>query len=100
MNEFLFNTFTWTIIGFIVAYIAHLTNSDGKHGSVLSTITFGLVGAFLGGTLANIFLGKTIVGVSVPGLLLALFALLFLAILQTLLLRRRKDSYDSYTFIR
>lgn len=99
MYELLLNTFTWMVIGFIVAYIAHLCNLDSRRGGVISTIIFGLVGAVSAGVLANIFLGKTIPGVSIPGLVIAGIAVLLLACLQAFLFRNKKSRYDHFTYI-
>lgn len=99
MNEFLFNTFTWTVIGFIVAYIAHIFNMDGKRNGIVSTVIFSLAGAFFGGFLANIFLGKTILGFSMPGIILAFLGVLVLAILQRFIFQKHKHTDDTFYYL-
>lgn len=99
MKDFIFNTFTWTVIGFVVAYVSHLFRWDSRRGGILSTIVFGLTGAFFGGMLANVFLGQTTGGFSLPGILFAFVALLILATLQKLFLEKPRQYDDTFYYL-
>lgn len=99
MEDFLFNTFTWTVVGFVVAYVSHLYNLTGKEGGIISTIVFSLIGAFLGGMFATIFLGKLVAGISIPGVIVAGLALVLLVILQKIIIKKEKPYYDAFTTI-
>lgn len=99
MNSFFYDTFTWVVIGFVVAYICHLFRWDSQRGGILSTIIFGLTGAFFGGVLAYVFLGVTTPGFSIPGMLMFGIAIVILAILQRFYLDRPNRYDDSFYYL-
>lgn len=86
MHDFIFNTFTWTVIGFVVAYITHIfSDTPGKY-SLGQTILFSLFGAFSGGILTNVILGQQVIsGFNIVGLGLGIVGIVLIAILHQLM---------------
>jgi uncharacterized membrane protein YeaQ/YmgE (transglycosylase-associated protein family) len=69
------NLIAWTILGLLSGAIAKAIYPGSQGGGILSTIVLGVVGAFVGGFLYNLFstgtLQLTATSLSVPGLAIA-----------------------------
>jgi uncharacterized membrane protein YeaQ/YmgE (transglycosylase-associated protein family) len=71
----------WIVFGLIVGIITHLIDPVKSQGGIFGTILLGIVGALVGGLLANVTLGLSVTGfnfqsfmIAVLGSLLVLFA--------------------------
>lgn len=51
------NIFPWVLFGIIIGILAHILDSSSKGRGILGTIFLGIVGAFVGGVLANLIFG-------------------------------------------
>lgn len=51
------NLLSWLIFGLVVGVIAHLVDPADNRGSFLGTIILGILGALVGGLIANLVLG-------------------------------------------
>ena len=74
------NIVTWILFGLMVGIIANAINPSTNKGGLLGSILLGIVGALVGGFLANLIFGITITGfngsaflTAVAGSLLLLF---------------------------
>jgi uncharacterized membrane protein YeaQ/YmgE (transglycosylase-associated protein family) len=69
------NLLAWIILGLIAGAIAKAIYPGQQGGGILGTILLGIVGAFVGGTLAMLFTTGTLsfasTTLSLPGILLA-----------------------------
>lgn len=75
------NTLSWIIFGLIVGIIANAIDPQPERGGVLGAMVLGVVGAVVGGFLANVLFGLSITGfnltsfaIAVAGSLILLFA--------------------------
>jgi len=74
------STISWIIFGLIAGTIANAIDPRPSSGGIVGAIVLGIVGAMVGGFLANLFLGLDITGfnltsfvVAIAGSLLLLF---------------------------
>ncbi len=69
------NILAWVILGLLAGAIAKAIYPGYQGGGILGTILLGIVGAFLGGTLATLLqtgsLQLTATSLTIPGLFLA-----------------------------
>jgi uncharacterized membrane protein YeaQ/YmgE (transglycosylase-associated protein family) len=69
------NILAWIILGLIAGAIAKAIYPGHQGGGILGTILLGIIGAFVGGTLAMFFTTGTLslasTSLSLPGILLA-----------------------------
>lgn len=75
------NLLSWAVFGLLVGIIANAIDPDQNRGGLLGAVLLGVVGALIGGFLANLLFGVTVTGfnvtsfiVAVAGSLLLLFA--------------------------
>lgn len=57
LNINLLNIISWIVFGFIAGTIAHLIDRVDVRGGYLGTIILGILGAMLGGYIADVFFG-------------------------------------------
>lgn len=74
------NVIGWTLFGLIAGTIANAVDPRPSSGGILGAVVLGIVGAMVGGFLANILLGLDVTGfnltsfvVAIAGSLLLLF---------------------------
>lgn len=69
------NILAWVVLGLLAGAIAKAIYPGAQGGGILGTILLGIVGAFLGGTLATLLqtgtLQLTATSLSLPGVFLA-----------------------------
>ena len=72
---------TWIIVGLIAGALAKLIMPGDDPGGVIVTIIIGIVGAFIGGFVFNLFGGSGVTGFNIWSLLVATVgAIILLAI--------------------
>lgn len=81
---------SWIIFGLIVGIVVHALDPKDVRGGLLGTLLTGIVGALLGGFLANLFFGIQITGFNATSFLIAIAGGLILAIIQRFLFRERE----------
>lgn len=69
------NLLAWIVLGLIAGAIAKAIDPAARGGGILSTLLLGIIGAFVGGTLATLLtagrLALTASTLSLPGILIA-----------------------------
>lgn len=65
------NLFTWIVFGLVVGVIANLVDPQPSRGGMLGAIVLGVVGAVVGGFLANLLFGLTVTGFDFTSLAIA-----------------------------
>lgn len=69
------NLLTWIILGLIAGAIAKAVDPAARGSGLLGTLLLGIIGAFVGGTLATLLttghLAFTATALSVPGVIIA-----------------------------
>lgn len=69
------NLLTWIILGLIAGAIAKAVDPAARGSGLLGTLLLGIIGAFVGGTLATLLttgqLALTATALSVPGVIVA-----------------------------
>ena len=69
------NLIAWIVLGLIAGAIAKYVDPAARGSGILGTILLGIIGAFVGGTLATLVttgqLALTAPGLSIPGILIA-----------------------------
>jgi uncharacterized membrane protein YeaQ/YmgE (transglycosylase-associated protein family) len=69
------NIIAWTVLGLLSGAIAKAIYPGSQGGGILSTITLGVVGAFVGGSLYSLIstgsIQLTATSLSIPGLAIA-----------------------------
>jgi len=84
-NVFLSTIVGWIIFGLIVGIIAHLIDPKNVRGGIVGTVLTGVIGALLGGFLANLIFGVGVTGFNLTSFIIAVA--LILAFLERMLLR-------------
>ncbi len=74
------NLLIWIIFGLMMGLFAHVHDHRKAIGGVILTCFFAVLGAVIGGYLANLLLAKAIIGFSIEGFLTALISALVLAV--------------------
>ncbi len=86
------NILAWVVLGLVAGAIAKALYPGHQGGGILSTILLGIVGAFIGGTLATILTTGTFslatTTLSVPGIIVAVLGALLAVFLWNMLNRR------------
>jgi uncharacterized membrane protein YeaQ/YmgE (transglycosylase-associated protein family) len=72
------NVFSWIIFGTIVGIVANAIDPTPNRNGVFGSIMLGIVGALVGGFLANLMLGITVTGFNVTSFLVAIAGSLLL----------------------
>ena len=77
------NIVSWIIFGLIVGIVAHFLDPRGEErGGVVGTVILGVLGALVGGFIANVVLGVGITSFSMESFVVAVGGSLVLLILQ------------------
>ncbi|MEQ8755387.1 MAG: GlsB/YeaQ/YmgE family stress response membrane protein [Coleofasciculus sp. G1-WW12-02] len=87
------NILAWIVLGLLAGAIAKAIYPGHQGGNIISTLLLGIVGAFVGGTLATLLtsgeLAMTATALSIPGIVLAVLgAILAIFIWQRFAQRR------------
>jgi len=72
------NILSWILFGLIVGIIANAIESSPNRGGILGSILLGIVGALVGGFLANLIFGISVAGFSFTAFLVAIAGSLLL----------------------
>lgn len=72
------NVLSWILFGLIVGIVANAIDSSPNGGGFLGSVILGIVGALVGGFLANLIFGISIVGFNVTAFLVAIAGSLLL----------------------
>ena len=72
------NLLSWMIFGLIVGIIANAIDPDPNRGGILGSILLGVVGALVGGFLANLVFGVSVTGFNLTSFLVAIAGSLLL----------------------
>lgn len=65
------NVLSWVIFGLIAGSIANLIDPNPSRGGILGSILLGVLGAVIGGWLANTLLGVSVTGFNFTSFLIA-----------------------------
>jgi uncharacterized membrane protein YeaQ/YmgE (transglycosylase-associated protein family) len=76
------NIVTWLIFGLITGVTAHLLDSSEARGGLLGTVLLGILGAMVGGLLANLIFGANLTGFSLVSFVVAILGSLLLLFVQ------------------
>lgn len=86
------NILAWIVLGLIAGAIAKAIDPAARGGGILSTILLGIVGAFVGGSLAMLLttghLALAASSLSIPGIALAVVGAIIAVFVWHLLTRR------------
>jgi uncharacterized membrane protein YeaQ/YmgE (transglycosylase-associated protein family) len=72
------NILSWILFGLIVGVIAHAIDPAPNRGGIVGTMLLGIVGALVGGFLANLVFGITVTGFNLTSFLVAVAGSLIL----------------------
>lgn len=72
------NILSWILFGLIVGIIANAIDPSPNRSGILGSVLLGIVGALVGGFLANLIFGITITGFNVTAFLVAIAGSLLL----------------------
>jgi len=72
------NILSWLIFGMIVGIVANAIDPSPNRGGIVGSILLGIIGAVVGGFLANLVFGITITGFNVTSFLVAIAGSLLL----------------------
>lgn len=72
------NILSWLLFGLIVGIVANAIDPEPNRGGVLGSILLGVVGALIGGFLANLIFGITVTGFNLTSFLVAVAGSLLL----------------------
>lgn len=76
------NLISWVLFGLIVGVITHLVDPADTESSIFSTTLLGILGAVVGGLLANLLFGVGIGGFNLISFIIAVGGSLFLLFVQ------------------
>lgn len=82
------NILAWVVFGTIVGTIANLIDPRPSAGGIAGSVVLGVVGAVVGGWLANLFFGVGITGFNFQSLIIAVLGSLLLLLIQRAFFRR------------
>ncbi|NEQ31488.1 MAG: GlsB/YeaQ/YmgE family stress response membrane protein [Leptolyngbya sp. SIO4C5] len=86
------NILAWIILGLIAGAIGKAIYPGHQGGGILATLLLGIVGAFIGGTIATLLttgsLQLTAASLSIPGVILAIIGAIIAIFLWGLISRR------------
>ena len=72
------NILSWILFGLVVGIVANSIDSTHRKGEFLGSALLGIVGALIGGFLANLFFGLRITGFNFAAFLVAVVCSLML----------------------
>lgn len=67
------NIFIWSLFGLIAGMVAHILDNRPARGGVTGAIAFGMLGALVGGFVANYLFGIELMRFDLVSLLIAVF---------------------------
>lgn len=76
------NLLSWFFFGLIVGVITHLIDSEDAQGGFGGTILLGILGAMIGGLIANVVFGMNIKGFDITSFSIAVLGALLLLWVQ------------------
>ncbi|NJN02417.1 MAG: GlsB/YeaQ/YmgE family stress response membrane protein [Leptolyngbyaceae cyanobacterium SL_1_1] len=86
------NILAWIVLGLIAGAIGKAIYPGNQGGGILATLVLGVIGAFIGGTLATLLttgtLQLTAATLSIPGIILAIVGAIIAIFLWGLISRR------------
>jgi uncharacterized membrane protein YeaQ/YmgE (transglycosylase-associated protein family) len=86
------NILAWIVLGLLAGAIAKAIYPGHQGGGIIATMLLGIIGAFVGGSLYALFttgtLALTGVGLSIPGLIIAVIGAMIAIFIWGLLTRR------------
>jgi uncharacterized membrane protein YeaQ/YmgE (transglycosylase-associated protein family) len=83
------NLLSWLIFGLIVGIVAHMVDPAPDGGGIVGTLILGVLGALVGGFLANLVFGVGISGFNFTSFIVAVLGSLLLLFIQRAV--RRSD---------
>lgn len=75
------NVLSWILFGLIVGIVANAIDPAPNRGGILGSILLGIVGAVVGGFLANLIFGITVTGFNLTSFLVAVAGSLILLLI-------------------
>lgn len=75
------NILSWILFGLIVGIIANAIDPSPNRGGILGSMLLGIVGAIVGGFLANLIFGITVTGFNLTSFLVAVAGSLILLLI-------------------
>ena len=72
------NVLSWILFGLIVGIVANAIDPSPNRGGILGSVLLGIVGALVGGFLANLVFGITVTGFNLTSFLVAIAGSLIL----------------------
>ena len=75
------NIISWVLFGMIVGVVANAVDPSPNRGGILGSILLGIVGALVGGFLANLLFGISVTGFNLTSFLVAVAGSLLLLFL-------------------
>ena len=72
------NLLSWIIFGLITGIVANAIDPEQNRGGILGAILLGIVGALVGGFLANLIFGVSVTGFNLTSFLVAVAGSLIL----------------------
>lgn len=76
------NILTWIIFGGLIGTVAHLLDPGDERSSLLGTVVLGVLGALVGGLLANLVFGVNVSGFNFASFAVAILGALLLMFVQ------------------
>jgi uncharacterized membrane protein YeaQ/YmgE (transglycosylase-associated protein family) len=76
------NLVSWVIFGLVVGIITHLIDPADTESSIFGTTLLGILGAVVGGLLANLLFGVGISGFNLISFIIAIAGSMFLLFVQ------------------
>ena len=90
LNITILNIISWVVFGFIAGTIAHLLDRVDVRGGYLGTIVLGILGAVVGGYLADVFFGIRRTGLfNLTALITAVVGALILSFIYRAIFREK-----------
>jgi len=83
----LMNIFSWIIFGLLAGVIAHLIDPNPAQGGIVGTIILGVLGALVGGFIANLLFEISVTGFNFTSFAIAVLGSLLLLFLSRALRR-------------
>ena len=84
------NFLVWIIFGAIAGWVASIIMKRNKQMGALANIIVGVLGAFIGGYIMDVFGAEGVTGFNVPSLLVAILGAVLLLWIGNLLTGRRR----------
>lgn len=76
------NVFSWIFFGLLVGIVANLIDPHPNSGGLISAVILGILGALVGGFLANIVLGIGVTGFNMSSFVVAMLGSLAILVIE------------------